>query len=562
MFERFSSGHLYRHYRIGNRRNRGGGPLSLSMLLTTAACMTFMAPAVSLSQPVEEVTANPAAQQLRQIWRVTGGEFGGGEVGAGFGPIGDVNGDGIQDFAVYYGTAGQWRIYYGSKEPLDTAPVAILNNLGGMITHPVIGDFWGTGHKALGFARTIATTIHDTSYYDRQLVIFRTDSSRVDTQAVAVLDGQRMDPITQFSPREILGADLDGDGADELIMFLPGLFRNGVPYPNPEIWIYRGGPGFQVDTPTVILRDDSANFGSGSYTLIAGHFDNDPYPDLMARFKQSDGSYKMSFWFGAPGSPWNWSQHPDRTALFGGIDIAALDCDGDNIVDLAFPGPAESVSLFLSRSGKNMRNRPINLNDADLVLHKPGYTLPLNLGYLSDSSRRYAMLGLLGPGITLGFSGGPTGPDGQYDATSGTLGFTVLPLGDVTGDGWNDLIDGDYTDNFNSGYAAIYAGGPYIPHDPSSGVEQIAVAGRSDAISTWPNPLSDQLYIAWRGDLPQMPERFQVHDLLGRLITDGHLDTWRGESLWQCADVAPGIYLLSIFDHDGHRITTHRLIKD
>jgi hypothetical protein len=558
MFDRFLSRHLCRRIPTW-----GWKPLSLGMLLTTAASVVFMAPVVTLSQPVvEEVTANPAAQQLRQIWRVTGGEFGGGEVGDGFGSCGDINSDGIEDFAVHYGTALQWRIYYGGKEPLDTTPVRILDSLGAIPSHPVVGDFWGTGHKAVGFPWGSTESINGNTVYYYELHIYRTDSNRLSEAPVLNLALKQMEPPVQSQPVAIEAADLDSDGADELILLFAGITHNMVSTRRPEVWIYRGGPNFQVDTPTVILRDDSTNFGSGSYTLIAGRFDNDPYPDLMARFKQSDGSYKMSFWFGVPGSPWNWSQHPDRTALFGGIDVAALDCDGDNVIDLAFPGPAESVSLFLSRSGKNTRNRPITLNDADLVLHKPGYTLPLNLGYLSDSSCRYAMLGLLGPGITLGFSGGPTGPDGLYDATSGALGFTVLPLGDVTGDGWNDLIDGDYTDNFNSGYAAVYAGGPYIPRDPSSGVEQIVVAGRSDAISTWPNPLSDQLHIAWRGDLAQMPEHFQVHDLLGRLIADGSLDTWRGESLWQCADAAPGIYLLSIFDHDGHRITTHRLVED
>lgn len=560
MVERFLSGNLYHHCRIGNRRNRGGRLLSVGVLLTTAACMTFMAPAVSLSQPVvEEITANPAAQQLRQIWRVTGGEFGGGEVGAGFGSIGDVNGDGIQDFAVYYGTAGQWRIYYGSKEPLDTVPVAILNNLGGMITHPVIGDFWGTGHKALGFARTVATTIHDTSYYDRQLVIFRTDSSRVDTQAVAVLDGQRMNPITQFSPREILGADLDGDGADELIMFLPGLFRNGVPYPNPEVWIYRGGSNFQVDTPTVILRDNEANGGEGRQALYVGRWDNDDKADLVTSSDYADGVQKLKFFFGRDGSPWNWTAS-DRIATIG--NVTPLDCDGDGMLDVAVSGPAESVSLFLSSSGKDIHSRPLTLADADLVMHNPNATAPTNLGPLSDSSERYDMLGIYGDGITRAFSGGPHGPDGQFDASSGGFLGPIRPIGDVTGDGWSEVMCGYYAVNFNAGFAAIYAGGPYIPRDPSSGVEEIAVAGRSDAISTWPNPLSDQLHIAWRGDLAHMPERFQVHDLLGRLIADGGLDTWRGESLWHCADVAPGIYLLSIFDRDGHRITTHRLVKD
>jgi hypothetical protein len=88
------------------------------------------------------------------------------------------------------------------------------------------------------------------------------------------------------------------------------------------------------------------------------------------------------------------------------------------------------------------------------------------------------------------------------------------------------------------------------------------VAGRSDAISTWPNPLNDQLHIAWRGDLPRMPEHFQVHDLPGRLIAEGHVDAWRGEALWNCAGLPQGSYLLSIFDRNGALLAARRLIKE
>ncbi len=528
-------------------------------LISTA--LVGIAPIRMSAQPVvQEITANPKAVQLRKIWEVTGGEFGGGEAGAGFGSIGDVNSDGIQDFAVHYGDLNEWHIYYGGPEPLDTTPARILRGLGVVPGYPVAGDFWGTGHKAVAFPNIDAKVAYGLS-------IFRTDSNRLHELPAAVLAPSKMVPPVRFSLRAFASADLDGDGADELILFIPGAYRNDVPFPRPEIWIYRGGPSFQVDTPTVVLRDDESSGGEGRQALYIGRWDNDEYLDLATASDYADKNNKLKFYFGRPGSPWNWSS-PDHVASFGQRVVgdggfATLDCDGDGVLDIADAGPPESVSLFLSSSGKSSRSRSFALEDADKVFHRPYYIWPMSWGYLNDSSRHYEVLAINGQGVRYGFSGGVGGPDSAYDLYSGDPGNAgVQPIKDVTGDGWNDLIGGWGTVNFNSGVAAVFAGGPYIPRDSSSGVRDLAVAGRPAAISTWPNPMVDELHIAWRGDLSMMPERFLVHDLPGRLVAEGHVESWRGEALWRCGDAESGVYLLSILDGNGHLLATQRLVKE
>jgi hypothetical protein len=92
-------------------------------------------------------------------------------------------------------------------------------------------------------------------------------------------------------------------------------------------------------------------------------------------------------------------------------------------------------------------------------------------------------------------------------------------------------------------------------------VEVVAGEGHGDAVSVWPNPLSEDLHIAWRGDLRRMPHRFAVHDMAGREVARGEVESWRGEALWHCAGVASGAYVLSVYDARGVLITSARLIK-
>ena len=75
----------------------------------------------------------------------------------------------------------------------------------------------------------------------------------------------------------------------------------------------------------------------------------------------------------------------------------------------------------------------------------------------------------------------------------------------------------------------------------------------------WPNErrivaLIDELNIAWRGDLAQMPARFEVFNSRGESIVSGSVDPWQGKALWECADVANGSYVLVGYDQEGRQI--------
>jgi len=115
--------------------------------------------------------------------------------------------------------------------------------------------------------------------------------------------------------------------------------------------------------------------------------------------------------------------------------------------------------------------------------------------------------------------------------------------------------------NHKSGIAGILGGGPQIPRDPTMGVRAIAGEGHEQAVALWPNPMREELHIAWRGDLRRMPSRFVVYDMLGREVARGDVEPGRGAALWRCGDLPGGVYLLSIHDRAGGLITTTRIIK-
>jgi len=108
----------------------------------------------------------------------------------------------------------------------------------------------------------------------------------------------------------------------------------------------------------------------------------------------------------------------------------------------------------------------------------------------------------------------------------------------------------------------VLSGGPLIPQDfPTSAVETVEAEQKRDALKLWPMPMRDHLNIYWRGDLARMPARFEIHDVTGNHIASGSVDPSRGAALWNCSDVSPGTYLLSVFDELGEQIATASVVK-
>ncbi|MBS1911780.1 MAG: T9SS type A sorting domain-containing protein [Bacteroidetes bacterium] len=532
------------------------------------------------AQASDTIVANPKAVLLHRIWMVRGGTTGQDRVGEGAGGIGDIDGDSISEFAVRFGKAAQWRVYKGARPAPSTTPMWTLDSAAAAPAYPVVGDFWGTGHKAIGFG-----IYHPSVQFDQRffLAIYRTETGAIaDTPALIMDPDRTMTPSVIPGIHDMYAADLDGDGADELIAVVYRLFRGNVESSNGEIWVFKGGPNFQVDTPTVIIRDPEANTNDKFFAAI-GDLDGDHHPDILTGGGYQAGA-ALKFWWGDGGPVANWNgRAPDRTIemtdQYPSVGINLLDCDGDGVSDLLLGSPG-GPRLYRSRAGKNIRTRSLLNSDADHQFQ--ANTFRIN-GYgstraINDNAAKYDMTLLYGPSpsgqgsIMLTFSGGENGPDNTYESYysaefDGLIEGNVFqfdgPAGDCDGDGWNDLLVACPSwYGFDQGIAIVLAGGPYIPRDSStSGVDDVAIAGVRNALSIWPTPAGDELHIAWRGDLHRVPSRFAVFDILGNRIAEGNVDSWRGEAVWNCSDVPPGVYILSVHDSHGILLATTRIIK-
>jgi hypothetical protein len=485
------------------------------------------------------------------------------QIGSGVAGLGDISGDGIGDFAVQWGVDGRWRLYFGRDSAPSTTPDWISEPF--LYHPPVVGKFWGGDRKGIVFSKHYDNDIGSAPYF--QLDVFDIDGGIPRATPTVIKDS-----LFNFGDLDILCRDFDGDGADELLV-------SHIAYQElPEIWIFRGGPGFKLDSPALILRETEQP-ENADYHVVIGDFDGDHKPDILTGGTYATGQ-QLKFWFSSRhASVWEWDQ-PDRVVALDkdsspslDFGITAVDCDGDGVMDLIFPAHDGAIRIYRSRAaGKNALDRSFSNGDADRTFD-PGSAWPKPVGYLNDRNQRYGMFGLeggdgKGHGILAIFGGGPNGPDAAYEAyygasfdglDDGLMYNFVTPLSDVNGDGWDDLMIGDwhyYDEILHPGIAFILAGGSYIPRDISLGVRDLVAENKRDAISIWPVPAREELHIAWRGDLPRMPERFAVHDLLGRLVAEGSAEAWRGTVVWKCASDPPGLYLLTVFDHEGDPIAT------
>ena len=527
-----------------------------------------------------EIVQNDDAVLLRRIWMVRGGVVGGDRVGEGAGAIGDVNHSGLPDLAVLIGATAEWRVYVDSNNVHTTNPYWTFDSGAGVPWRPVLGDFRGDGNLLVGFTRADIREIRGVNHMTARLMFYELkDSLGKQEEPAMVLNTASYQDSSSAYPRDILVSDIDNDGDDELLLVFGSFLRDLQRTAKAEIWIFEGGPEFQLDTPTVVLKDTEENL-TDVYAAV-GDLDGDSLPDLMIGANYvgtgpGNRPIRYKFWWGKNRLS-DLSIIPDHSVTLdkASVNIDAkftlLDCDGDGVKDilrLLYATPL-GVYLYRSAAGKNIRDRQLTIDDADGYF--PGYSIFGSGGYLGDSLQRFESIIMLGARVMF-FQGGKNGPNYSYDAyysaaddglTPGNVFGQGGPVGDVSGNGWEDYLTANPGwFNLEQGIVILLEGGPYIPtDDTTSGVEVVATVEHGSALHIWPNPVTDELHVAWRGDLKASPSLLRVYDMSGRLVVEGSIQGWQGEALWRCNDVTSGSYLLVVYDRDEQVIAQHQIIK-
>lgn len=458
--------------------------------MTPAHLVAAAAFAVSALIPGPASPAAPTVDLLAHgITRVDGAtkaDTAGGTVAG----VGDVNGDGIPDYAVGSSdasagavrTAGQVQIVFGRRSPelVDlksrTAPGlrilgAEINDKAGRKIAPV-GDLNGDGLADVAIAAPLADH-HDRRQSGAVYVIYGRRRSgtirlaRLPPDAGFVIDGAAARDFTGISLAD--AGDVDGDGHTDLLVGAYGANAAGRESAGAAYVIYGrpGAGGFDLAAPgdrARIIEGAAVGDVTGATVAAAGDLDGDGHADLLIGAPMADPEGRTNAgiaWvvFGRagtdpidladPGADAYAIEGPVAQGRLGGFFDQGLagagDVDGDGIPDLLVSSSIVDVG----------RRRDVGVT---WVLRGRGPGPARDLARLAPSDG-YRIIGA---------------------AARQRAGQALLGLGDVNGDGHADVAIGAPGDGFldkrpDATYV-VYGGG--IPHPDVDLATLTAATGR------------------------------------------------------------------------------------
>ena len=354
----------------------------------------------------------------------------GDQEGAGFGiwaaTAGDVNGDGYSDVVVgawlYDNSeldAGRAYLYLGSASGLATTPAwtADGDQPGAEFGFPITtaGDVNGDG-----YADVIAgASLYDNGQPDEgRAYLYLGSASGLATTPVWTVESNQAS--AQFGNSVSTAGDVNGDGFADLAVGAR-YYDNGQSNEG-RAFVYLGsavGPG---TIATWTAECDQANAHFGFTVATAGDVNGDGYADVIVgaelySFGQASEGRAFVYLGSAAGLATApvWTAESDQAgAQFGQVVAAAGDVNGDGY--------------------------------SDVIVGAPNYD---NVHF--DEGRAYLYLGsAYGPSMTAAWTA-------QSDQAASSFAYSVATAGDVNGDGYADVIVGD-PDYGPSGRAYLFLG--------------------------------------------------------------------------------------------------------
>lgn len=349
------------------------------------------------------------------------------ELGAGLAAAGDLNGDGFADLAI--GAPGEYAaehrgavfVYHGSPSGLSLVPdwtgrADALNSRYGAAVASA-GDVDGDGYDDLLVGSPRASPCGE-------VYLYRGSAKGLETAPAWSASAVSSQGCPGFGAALAGVGDVDLDGYDDVVIGFPE-YTNGES-DEGAAFLYRGSAAGLEAAPSWSFEPNlqNHNYGVafGSSVAPAGDVDGDGHPDvLVAAIGQWEYRGAVYLFRGAPegldGAPAVVFDTAEPAAQFGVSIAGAGDPDGDGYDDIVIG----------------------------------------QLGYWD-----------VGCGAFL-YRGGPSGPVAtpswrSFGAADGS-GFSVAMVGDVAGDGYDDLIvSAPYTsDDPRTGRIDVFLGGPSGP---------------------------------------------------------------------------------------------------
>jgi FG-GAP-like repeat/FG-GAP repeat len=472
----------------------------------------------------------------------------GAAAGDGFGSAvasaGDVNGDGYPDIIVGSISTderlGYAKVYFGGAN-LDSIPDLTLvtsfpdrygNDFYGRIVSGA-GDVNGDGYDDLLVS---ASGSAGTAPYTAVFLYY--GGPQPDEIADLIFMGE------PFFGYALAVGDLNADGYSDLVIgfdVLPVSHDGGV----GGVHIYYGGPSMDTQPDVTILGEfEGDNFGL--WVSAPGDVNCDGYNDLMVGARNAGPEHiglVYVFYGGATGP----DTTPDlRIPSSTGRSFAAGDLDRDGCNDvIALNFYTWDGTPWLYYGGVSLDSIP------DLALDDT-FTLPFRVGDMNLDYYEDLVLYRYPWGIEFLF--GAAEMDSSVDAAlisphpGNAFGVAVAPLGDIDGDGFQDMIIGAPNDDVagaNAGCAYVYSVRP--PGIPVT-VEAIPAESGQGSLSLklLSAPGATPIRVAVGDSQPRGDEQMSVYDIQGRLVQR----MTRGSLVWDCerggVRVSSGVYFLRV----------------
>ena len=369
---------------------------------------------------------------------------------------GDVNDDGYEDVIVgaraVSGNTGRAYVYHGSASGLSSTATTTLTGgtssgstpyyyCGGRVAGG--GDVNGDGFDDVAMACTFSTAT---------VKVFHGSASGVSSTASSSFTSTNG---TNFGYGVAIVPSVDGDAFDDLLIGAPLSASRG------RVWAFPGSAAGLSGSSTVTLDGSSTSyFGLSIHT--AGDVDGDSYNDVVIGAPAYGGGYgRASVYYGS--SRGLTSAAVDH--LTGGVGDAfgtgiagGGDLNGDGYDDVA-------VGIYSPGTGR-----------ADIHLGSSAGITTVASASLTGSAYFGATMAMLSDMDDDGYADlaiGATGTDvGVYRGSASGLSTTAITTltgtgtyfgwtldgADVDGDGYTDLVVGNYVDSTTYGKAYVYMG--------------------------------------------------------------------------------------------------------
>jgi hypothetical protein len=363
-----------------------------------------------------------------------------------------------------------WRLFGAVGTSIGTVPSPTWQFTVGARTAPANAS-WGSilDVNGDGFADVAIGSLASASTNGRADLYF---GSATGVPATASVTLSPPDPLGRFGAA-IANADVDGDGFVDLIVSAPWVGAN-----NGRVYVYRGGSTGVASTPTTTLSGpDGAGNTFGLALNNAGDVNGDGYADIVVgAYQYMSNTGRAYLFFGsATGlalTPSAFFDSPvGANGQFGFSVTGGGDLNGDGFADVvisaryASTGVGRAFAYYGGASGP-ATTPSVTFNAPDLADSWFGSSVAIvgdldgdgvvDLGIGAYHLNTFNGRAYVYSGSATAFSPTPTHTLDPPELAGG-FGWSITG-GDVTNDGFSDIVVGAITANGAAGRAHVYAG--------------------------------------------------------------------------------------------------------